>query len=231
MANLPLLNVALMRPFVLSSAQNVFISPGCDKRVRSCGNIFGAVLDPATRGTYRGICVFLRPSALLFLACLLTTVAAEAELPPEQSKSFIGVSAFPLASDETFGAGLNAGWTRDWYAFSVRESFMLSPTRYATAENLQRITRRVSFEMTAEAVLRAGHFVFYGGPGGAVRVDRLERIFVLGNGFRRSTATQTLVRPVLTLGVVDRLVDMSVNAFFEGKTVGFRFGLGVVTDR
>lgn|GEM_PF-2161590 len=87
------------------------------------------------------------------------------------------------------------------------------PTRYRSAENLERITRRVSFDMYWEAELHAGRFALYAGPGAAIRTDKLERISVMANAFQQATSIRTLVRPVLSLGLLDRFVDINVNAF------------------
>ncbi len=176
------------------------------------------------------------PLLLLLLAPPLHAAATPPtgelqKAPPARSESFIGISAFPLASDETFGAGLSSGWRPSWWALTVRENFLLSPTRYRSTENLERITRRVSFEISWEAELHAGRFVLYGGPGGAIRADKLEHISVMANAFQQATSSHTLVRPVLSLGLLDRFVDVSVNAFFDGHGVDLRFGLGVVAGR
>lgn len=193
-------------------------------------------VPPPTSTTSNVVARLTVPLLLLLMAPPLHAEGAppaggERKAEPARSESFIGISAFPLASDETFGAGLSSGWRPSWWAFSVRENFLLSPTRYRSAENLERITRRVSFEMYWEAELHAGRFVLYAGPGGAIRTDKLEHISVMANAFQQETSSRTLVRPVLSLGLLDRFVDINVNAFFDGQGVDFRFGLGVVAGR
>ncbi len=193
-------------------------------------------MPPRTSHTSNVLARLTVPLLLLLMAPPLHAAAAtpssgEQKAPPARSESFIGISAFPFGSDETFGAGLSSGWRPSWWALTVRENFLLSPTRYRSAENLERITRRVSFEMTWEAELHAGRFTLYAGPGGALRTDKSEHISVMANAFQQATSSRTLVRPVLSLGLLDRFVDINVNAFFDGHGVDFRFGLGVVAGR
>lgn len=204
-------------------------SPMCISLI--CGRdhcLTGSGAPGSNARVYRGM---LRLTALTAILC--TAPWAHADEKPEQSNDgswFVGFSVFPVTSDETFGAGLGAGWTRDWYAFTWRESFLMSPNRRVSDSALERVQRRLAFELTAEAVLRIDTLVLYGGAGGGVRHDRRARTELVNDTFSESSHSQLRVRPVLTVGLIGKLVEANVSLFFDGAP-DLRMGLGVTLGR
>lgn len=173
---------------------------------------------------------------LLFIAVLGSTPCALADEPADpddrgdDGRWFTGLNVFPYATDDAFGAGFVAGWTRDFYALVWRENFLMSLNRRVSETALERMPRRFSLELTAEAVWRLDTVAFYGGVGGAFRRDTLTRIELENDRFFESTRNEWRVRPALSLGFIGKFVEASASVFVDEKP-DLRVGLGITSGR
>jgi hypothetical protein len=150
--------------------------------------------------------------------------------PDECGRWFVGFNVFPLSTDHVFGAGIEGGWTRDFYALTFRESFLTSANYRLSDTVLERVDHRFSFELTADAVLRWGSSVLFAGVGGGFRDDKLVRTQLVSGRFQEDDKRKGSVAPVLMLGVVGKLVEANIAAYFDDE-IDLRMGLGITLGR